>query len=425
MANTEETTPASQVSPGRSVRLRWPAVAVVTIAAVGFCYWLFFLRGMVTTDDAYAKADTAQISSRVPGTVARVLVENDFAVTAGQALVELDSADYRVAYDRALAALNQEEADLRAAEIIVPPVDIQTSSQVEAGEATLNAAQDTEKQTRHTLDQLRSNRAAIAADLSQAERDYRRFENLFKSGAGTERQREQARTTFDRTRAQLNAVDAQIAALEAALSATTQQVSRARAQLQATRSERSNVEVQRFRAESQKGRRDRAKADLKTAMLQLSYCTIKAPISGFIAQKNIQLGERVQTGQAMMAVVPLRDTYVEANYKETQLTHVRIGQPASISADIYPGYRYKGKVVGIRAGTGAAFSLIPAENATGNWIKVVQRIPVRIELDQPPPPDHPLRVGASLVVTIDISDSSGPLLMERLTPASSLSSSLP
>jgi len=408
--------------PGRSMRLRLGAMAVLVIAGAGFVYWYLFLRDMVTTDDAYARADSAQISSRVSGTVTRVLVDNDYAVATGDTLVELDPADYRAAFDRAAAALEQEEADLRAAEITVPPVDIQTSSQVQASEAALKAAQDTEQQTRHSLEQLRSNRAAVAADLYQAERDYRRFENLFKSGAGTDRQREQARTAFDRTKAQLSAVDAQIAALESALSATTQQVSRARAQLQSTRSERANVDVQRYRAESQKGRRDRAKADLETARLQLSYCVIAAPIPGFIAQKSIQVGERVQPGQAMMAVVPLRDIYIEANFKETQLTHVRIGQPASISADIYPGYEFKGKVVGIRAGTGAAFSLIPAENATGNWIKVVQRIPVRIQLDPPPPPDHPLRLGASLVVTVNISDRSGPLLTAaRPAPASSAS----
>ena len=163
-------------------------------------------------------------------------------------------------------------------------------------------------------------------------------------------------------------------------------------------------------------------AELEAARLNLSYCVIAAPIDGYIAQKNIQLGDRVQPGQALMAVVPLGKIYIEANFKETQLTNVRIGQPASISADIYPGYVYTGKVSGIRAGTGAAFSLIPPENATGNWIKVVQRIPVKIELDRPPPPDHPLRVGASLDVTIDVADRNGSYLLQT-TPARDLSPS--
>ncbi len=200
-------------------------------------------------------------------------------------------------------------------------------------------------------------------------------------------------------------------------------MNRARAQLQSARSERSNVDVQIRKVESLKGKRDKSLAELEAARLNLSYCVVAAPIDGYIAQKNIQVGDRVQPGQALMAVVPLNKIYIEANFKESQLTEVRVGQPAAISADIYPGYAYKGKVAGIRAGTGAAFSLIPPENATGNWIKVVQRIPVRIELDQPPPPNHPLRVGASLEVTLDIADRSGSYLLQT-SPANDLSSSL-
>ena len=188
------------------------------------------------------------------------------------------------------------------------------------------------------------------------------------------------------------------------------------AQLQTARSERANVDVQLHKVEALKAKRDRSMADLEAARLNLSYCVIAAPIEGYVAQRNIQVGDRVQPGQALMAVVPLSKIYVEANFKETQLTNVRIGQPASISADIYPGYAYTGKVSGIRAGTGAAFSLIPPENATGNWIKVVQRIPVRIELDKPPLLDHPLRVGASLDVTIDVADRSGSYLLQTTRP---------
>lgn len=408
---TQEPPPETGNNRVRARRLRIAATVVIVASLAGFAYWWIFKRNLVSTDDAYARADSAQISSRVSGTVLRVLVENDFAVTAGQSLIDLDPNDYKVAVDRARAALEQNEADLRAAEITVPPVDVQTSSQIQGAEAALKAARDTEQQTRHTLGQLKSSRAASEADFKQAERDYKRFENLSKSGAGTERQYEQARTTYDRTKSQLAAMDAQIAALESALAAASQQVVRANAQLDATRSERSNLDVQRRKVESLSAKRDWAKADLEAALLNLSYCKITAPISGYIAQKNIQVGDRIQPGQAMMAVVPLSKIYVEANFKETQLTHVRIGQHASITADIYPGYEYSGKITGIRAGTGAAFSLIPPENATGNWIKVVQRIPVRIELDQPPPPDRPLRVGASLEVTVNVVDRSGPQLV--------------
>jgi membrane fusion protein (multidrug efflux system) len=186
-------------------------------------------------------------------------------------------------------------------------------------------------------------------------------------------------------------------------------------------SERANVDVQQHRVESLRAKRDKSMADLEAARLNLSYCRVVAPIDGYIAQRNIQVGDRVQSGQAMMAVVPLEKIYVEANFKETQLTNVRLGQSASIAADIYPGHTFSGKVAGIRAGTGAAFSLIPPENATGNWIKVVQRIPVRIELEQPPPRDRPLRVGASLDVTINVADRSGAYLLQP-APVRALSS---
>ncbi len=421
-ADEETAGPERPKNNAKARRIKIGALMVLVVAVAATVYWWVFMRNYATTDDAYARADSAMVSVRVPGTVFKLLVDNDFAVQTGQTLIELDPADYKVAVDKAKATLDRDAADLKAAEIMVPPTDIQTSSQVEASEAALKAARDTESQTRHNLEQLRNSRAATAADLVQAERDFKRFETLSASGAGTQRRSEQAQTAYDKAKAQLRAVDAQIAALESAFSASTQQVSRARAQLQVVKSERANVEVQLHKVEALRARHDWSKAELEAARLNLSYCVIPAPIDGYIAQRNIQLGDRVQPGQALMAVVPLSKIYIEANYKETQLTNVRIGQPASISADIYPGYVYTGKVSGIRAGTGAAFSLIPPENATGNWIKVVQRIPVKIELDRPPPPDHPLRVGASLDVTIDVSDRNGSYLLQA-TQARDLSPS--
>ncbi len=412
MANEETTEQELPNNSTKARRIKIGACIVLVLAVLATFYWWVFKRNYVTTDDAYARADSAMVSPRVPGTILRVLVDNDFAVETGQPLLELDPADYKVAVDRAKAALDENEADLKAAEVLVPPVNIQTSSRVEAAEAALKAAQDSESQTRHNLEQLKDNRAAAAADCVQTERDYKRFETLSVSGAGTQRRSEEAQTANDKAKAQLRGADAQIAALQSAVSASVQQVAHSRAQLETARSERSNVDVQLHKVESLKAKRDKSMAELEAARLNLSYCVIAAPLEGFIAQKSIQVGDRVQPGQALMAVVPLGRIYVEANFKETQLTNVRIGQPAAISADIYPGYYYEGKVAGIRAGTGAAFSLLPPENATGNWIKIVQRIPVRIELDQPPPPDHPLRVGASLDVSINIADRSGPYLLQ-------------
>ncbi|HYA42773.1 MAG TPA: HlyD family secretion protein [Syntrophobacteraceae bacterium] len=423
MTNEQPAGPERSNNNARARRIKIGGFVLLVAAVAAGIYWWVFIRNYVTTDDAYARADSAMVSARVPGTVLKVFVDNDFAVSTGQPLVELDPADYKAAFDKAKAEFEEGKAKLKSAEIMVPPVNVQTSSQVEASEAALKAAEDTETQTRHNIEQYKDNRAAAAAELIQSERDFKRFEILSASGAGTQRQQEQAQTAYDKAKAQLKAVDAQIAALESSLAAASQQVARARAQLQSAISQRANVDVQIHEVEAIRAKGDKSAAELEAARLNLSYCTICASIEGYIANKNIQVGDRIQPGQALMAVVPLSRVYVEANFKETQLTDVRVAQPASVSADIYPGYSYTGKVAGIRAGTGAAFSLIPPENATGNWIKIVQRIPVRIELDQPPPQDHPLRVGASLEVTINVSDRSGTHLLPMASAKDPLRSS--
>lgn len=385
-------------------------VVCVVLAGLGSLYWWFFMRHRVSTDNAYVKADSAQISARVPGTVVAVHVENDDSVEKGQVLLELDPRDYSLAVDRARAALEEAEAEVKAAELSVPLTETQTRSGVDAGLATLQAARDNEREMRHRLGELESKRMAAAADLLQAQRDFERFEKLYQQGAGTERQQEQASTTLKKAQAEVAAFDAQISATRSSLAAVTQEILRSEAQLESRKSERKDVDIKRFKLESLEAQRNRYEAELEAARLNLSYCAITAPLAGYIAQKNVQVGNRVQPGQPLMALVPLQDIYIEANFKETELTDVRIGQPVTIEADMYPGYIYRGKVAGIRAGTGAVFSLLPPENATGNWIKVVQRVPVKIVLDSPPPEDRPLRLGLSLEVTIDTSDQRGQTL---------------
>ncbi len=396
MANEQATAQKKASVGGRGRQIKIGAAVLLVLLVVTGLYWWFFIRNYVGTDDAYARADSAMISSRVPGTVIKLAVDNDYAVRTGQPLVELDPADYKVAVDKARAALDETAADLKAAEIMVPPVNVATSSNIDAAQAALGGAMDTATQTMHSIDQLKESRAAAAAEFAQAARDLKRFAALSATGAGTERRQEEAQTAYDTARARVSGLDAQIAAQKSALAAASQQVARFRAQLETVKTKRSDVPVQMRKVEALQAKRDKLKAELEAARLQLSYCWISAPIDGYVAEKSVQVGDRIQPGQALMAVVPLKKIYVEANFKETQLTDVRVGQSATIEADIYPDHTYKGKVVGIRAGTGAAFSLIPPENATGNWIKVVQRIPVKIELDQPPPPQFPLRVGHRL-----------------------------
>lgn len=409
----EMTTPGQETA--NRTRRRKPKLGVVVLivvlaAVVSAGYWWFFMRNRVSTENAYVMADSALIGSRVSGTIERIMVENDDPVEAGTTLITLDPRDYQAEVDKQEAALAYIEAQLQVSQVTVGLTDSRTAAQLQAAEAAVQAAQDKEGEIRHRIDELERVRASAQADLSNSKREFERYANLLKEGAGSEQQRDRTRTVFKKAQAHFEATEAQIAAAKASLSAALQQIDRAKAERDAAKAGRMQVEIEKRKLDALKAKRSETQAQLEKAKLNLSYCTITAPISGYIAQKRIQVGERVQQGQSLLAVIPLHEVYVEANFKETQLKNVRIGQPVEIKADIYPGRTYHGKVAGIRAGTGAAFSLLPPENATGNWIKVVQRVPVKILLDEQPPKQFPLRVGASLDVTVSTADRSGPVL---------------
>jgi membrane fusion protein (multidrug efflux system) len=392
-------------------KLKWVGFSIVLLAAAITLYWLLVLRYRVTTDDAYVHADSAQISSRVDGTVLEIMVDNDFPIERGQVLLQLDPRDFEVAVEQAQGILARTQAEVRATEISVSVTEIQTAAQLSKAEAEYQGAQDRKTEAVHRLQQLRKQREGAYAEMTQTQRDYKRFESLYQSGVVPEEQRDQANTAMVKARATVEATDAQIKALQASLKAIQQEAQQAQAQLKSAKAERQQVKIMKEKLAALYGQQQEAQSRLKAAQLDLSYTTVAAPISGYIAQKGIQVGDSVKKAQPLMAVVPLQDVYVEANFKENQLKDVRLGQPAIIEADIYPGYIYHGKVSGIRAGTGAAFALLPPENATGNWIKVVQRVPVKINLTEPLPPDRPLRVGLSLYVTISTRDRTGKVLI--------------
>ena len=418
-SNNREDEPKSEAKKrfGRN-KIAGLVLLAVIVAAGGIIYWWLFKYNRVSTDDAYARADSAQVSSRVPGTIQRVLVDNDDFVSAGQTLVDFDPAVYKASVQQAQARLAQAEADVGAKEASISQTDLQTAAQIEAAEAALKAAHDKRMATKHQLSELDSQRAAALAEFTLAEKDFKRFEQLFRSGSVAAEKRDEAHTKFKQTQADLDAAVARISSENATLRSIKQEINEAEAQLKSARADLYKNDILHYQLASLKAQRGRYQAELEAAKLNLSYCTIAAPITGFVAQKSIQVGDRVQPGLALMAVVPLQEIYAEANFKETDLTYVRLGQPAVIQADIYPDHVYHGKVVGIRAGTGAAFSLLPPENATGNWIKIVQRVPVKIVFDAPPPPEYPLRVGLSLTVTINISDRSGRRLRPENTSVS-------
>jgi membrane fusion protein (multidrug efflux system) len=399
---TKET--GSQQGRKRHTYKKWllPAVLVaVVLAVLAGAYWRFFMYGRVDTDDAYVKAHSASISSRIWGTVIEVGVDNDDTVREGQVLVRLDPEDYRIAVDGARALLDQREAEVKKSEVRLALTDSQTEGQVQATLALLEKAKEDLQATTHQIQELEKKRAAFKADLDYARQQSERYKKLYRGKTVSRQAYDDALKDFKVAEANLKAIAAQIEGLKASRLASQQQVNQAEANLAIAQSGRKQVQIEMHNLDSLKAQRDGARAFLDQAGRNLSYCTIKAPLDGSIAQRNLQVGDRVQPGVPFMSVVPLDRIYAEANFKETQLTHVRPGQPAVMKAEIYPDTSYSGRVSGIRPGTGAAFSVLPPQNATGNWIKVVQRVPVTIEFDRPLPKDYPLRVGLSLTVTVD------------------------
>src|ERR1700720_3853362 len=336
-------------------RWRWLAGALggfLLIALVYGTYWAQVLRYHQTTDDAYVGGNVVQITPQISGTVIGLGADDTQFVKAGQALVRLDQADARVALDQAEAQLARTVRDVRNL--------FSTSAQLEA------AAQQRE------------------TDLTAAQSDLARRQRLGASGAvsGEELQ---------------HAIDA-VKAAQAGLLAAQQQLAANRARVDGTTLE-DHPQV-----------RDAAAA-VRNAYLTLARTELPAPVAGFVARRNVQLGQRVSPGTPLMAVVPLDQVWVDANFKEPQLQRMRVGQPVRLTADLY-GTRlvFHGAVAGFGAGTGAAFSLLPAQNATGNWIKIVQRVPVRIAFDARELSAHPLQIGLSMRAEVDTHDRNGPRL---------------
>src|ERR1700722_2587978 len=338
----------------RRVLLVVVIVAIAAAAIPGFHHY-GYIESHVSTDDAYADGTVALVSSRVAGTVTNVYVEDNWTVKEGQLLLTLDPRDFEV-------KVAQAEAQLERAR--------QSVDELYAG-----------------VQAARSGVSLVQSQLKQAKIDYDRAKSLKEQGVVSAQQYDQANTGMRIAQADEALAEHQLTQAQAALGTQTDDQ---------TRYDRPIVK--------------QAEAAMQAAKLDLSYTRLTAPFTGVVTHKTAHVGNRVQVGEPLLAIVPLGKLYVTANFKETQLTDVRVGQKAEIVADIYPGFTYQGHIDSISMGTGAAFSLLPPENATGNWVKVVQRVPGKIVIDGPRPEDKPLRLGLSVEVSIDLSDRSGPLL---------------
>jgi membrane fusion protein (multidrug efflux system) len=365
--NTPPPAPVAAAKPAEKAGSKKPLIILATLfITVGIVYAVYHLligQYHVTTDNAYVGGNLVQITPQVPGTVTQIAADDTDLVQAGQLLVKLDSADSQV-------ALAQAEADLASA-----VRGVRTRFSNSAGLDAQVAARQADV-------------ARAQSALAQALTEYGRRADLKDSGAVSGEELSNAKTAVASMRAQL-------AAAQSAVVSSREQLSAGRVQIEDTTVD-NHPDVL------------KAAAAVRAAYLNNGRNGLIAPVSGYVAKRSAQLGARIQAGTPLMAIVPLDNLWVDANFKEAQLAGVRIGQPATLSADFYGSkVEYHGTVTGIGSGTGGAFALLPAQNATGNWIKVVQRLPVRIALDAKELKDHPLRIGLSMEVDVDIHDQSG------------------
>ena len=353
---------ARSPAAARRRRLLTLLAGAVIVAGVAYGgYVIAFAGRSVSTDNAYVGADVAQVTPLVAGPVAQVPARETATVKAGQPLVILDDADARIAVAQAQAALGQAERKVRTYQAS----DMTLAGQLAARQADLQRAQ---------------------ADLTRSRTDLDRRQTLSTSGAVSGEELTTAKDQFAQAQAAVAQAQANLRAAQGAREANNVLISGV--------SLEQNPEVA------------AARARLDAAQLALSRTVIRAPIDGVVSKKSVQVGQEVQAGAPLMTVVPVDAVYVDANFKEVQLKKVRMGDPATLTSDLYGGgVTYHGRVTGLSGGTGSAFSLIPAQNASGNWIKVVQRLPVRIALDPHELAQHPLRIGLSMKAKIDVADA--------------------
>jgi membrane fusion protein (multidrug efflux system) len=332
------------------------ATGVFAAVAIAYgAYWATVLRYQETTDDAYVSGHLMQLTPEVGGTVVKISSEDTDRVEAGQTVVQLDVNDAQLTFNKAKQNFIQAVRQTR---------QLMTNS-----------------------DQLAAQIALRKTDLAKAQEDLKRRQTLAGTDAISPEELSHARDA--------------VASAQAALDASVQQ-------------QKANNDLLGSDKVEQEPQVQAAATSLREAWLALERTKIKAPAAGYIARRNIQVGQRISAGTALMAIVPLQSVWVDANFKEVQLDSIRIGQPVELTADLYgSAMTYHGKVAGLSAGTGSAFSLLPAQNATGNWIKVVQRLPVRIALDPKELQAHPLRVGLSMNVEVETRDQTGPMLADQ------------
>ena len=358
---TDTPTSSNNKSQQRKKGLSIFILLLLLISIGSAAYWYFFIKGFEETEDAYVSGNQVMVSAQVAGNISKINVDNMDPVQAGDVLLELDDTNAKLSFEQAKSNL-------------------------------ANAVRQV-SQLNYTVKQLKSAVRANEITLAQAQGNLNRRVQLVKDGAIDKESFQHAKEAVELAKANLTTSQNQLEANQALL-------------LDGPLSEQPQIQS--------------AVSNFKQAWLNLERTKIRSPIKGYVARRNAQVGQAVSVGGALMAVVTTDQMWLDANFKETQLTHMRIGQPVKIHFDLYGKDKtFDGKVVGIEMGTGSAFSLLPTQNATGNWIKVVQRVPVRIQLDPQQLAENPLRIGLSATVKVDVSDSQGETLRDQ-APATTL-----
>jgi membrane fusion protein, multidrug efflux system len=403
---------AQQTSWTANPRIR-VGIAVIVLAIAGIGVWLWRTAGQVSTDDAQLDAHLTQIAARVGGTLTKVNVNDNQVVEAGAVLVELDPSDYKVAVEKARAELADAEAVAIAMQSNVPITTTTTASNVTTARGGVAQAAGgvaaAEKEVEAARARLTTSQARLReaeANATKSARDVERLRGLLAKDEvsqsqfdGTVAAAEAQKAAVDSARSQVTESEAGIRVAESKLIQAQAGEQQAHAELATAQTGPSQLAATKARAASAEAHVQQAKATLEQAELNLQYTTVKAPARGLVSKKGINPGQVVQAGQPLLAIVELDDVWVTANYKETQLRDIRPGQKATIDVDAL-GREFSGKVDSISGATGARFSLLPPENATGNYVKVVQRVPVKIVFDPGQDPEHLLRPGMSTTPTI-------------------------
>src|SRR5712692_10389546 len=382
---------------------RWILLLSAAIAVSGASLWWVHSQNYESTDDAQIEGHLDLVSSRISGTVLSInpKVENNRFVEAGTLLMELDPRDYAAKLEHAKANLGTRTDEARAAQVTVPIVDASAFG-------LLHSAEAAKEQALASVDSEQANLVAAQHKLRQDEAIYARAERDRVRSQALVEKHEISRSDYDARETEAAAAAQAVEADRAAITSREQKIAEARsvvvqreAQIEAARIAPQQVTDARAKSDSAAGHLEQARADLHTAQLNLSYTKIYAPVSGVIGRKTVELGHRVQPGQGLLVIVPVDDIWITANFKETQLKRMRPGQLVTIRVDTF-GRDYQGKVESLPGAAGPLFSLFPPENSTGNYVKVVQRFPVRIRLDKDQDSEQLLRPGMSVEPTVDV-----------------------